>query len=386
MEGHNECSICASATELIYEPNKSAVGIQILICKVCGFVQSQKRVLGAEFQGSPVINSLSCDADYSPIRVGKQQMTDADVRNILNLNLPGIEEFNFLDMASARGHFARWARSTSQNKVVCFEPDAYMADSYTNDSSIELHIGDYRQIEILDKFDFIYSCHTLEHFRNPVDYLSFVYDHLAQSGYFYVNVPNLSGIVEVATLDDFFYDKHRVYFDPVTLQTLLKNQGFVILSEWIDSACIRLLVQKTLKPTISTNEFSYISNRELITKYVEDLDLSRRKLPSLVRELNSNLEHESTRLILGCGRMLDALITYGELDLSSFDFLVDNYLGLATKTLYGRDLYRLDSLPEITGAIQFLVVSRTSNLEIGELISNRFPTSNIFYFASILNG
>lgn len=386
MECHNKCSICGSATELIYEPKKSAVGIQILICKVCGFVQSQKTLFSVEFQGSPVINSLSCDADYSPIRVGKQQMTDVDVRNILNLKLPGIEEFNFLDMASARGHFARWARSTSQNRVVCFEPDAYMADSYTNDSNIELHIGDYRQIENLDKFDFIYSCHTLEHFINPVDYLRFVHAHLAPWGYLYVNVPNLSGVVGVATLDDFFYDKHRVYFDLVTLQTLLHNQGFVILSEWIDSACIRLLVQKTNKPTISTSGSSYVSNRELITKYIEDLDLSRRKLPSLVRELNSNLEQEATRLILGCGRMLDALITYGELDLSSFDFLVDNYLGLATKALYGRDLYRLDNLPEFMGAIQFVVVSRTSNLEIGELISNRFPTSSIFYFGSLLNG
>lgn len=386
MECHNECSICASATELIYEPKKSGIGLQILICKVCGFVQSQKTLLGTEFQGSPVINSLSCDADYSPIRVGKQQMTDADVRNILNLDLPGIEEFNFLDMASARGHFARWARSTSQNKVVCFEPDAYMADSYTNDSSIELHIGDYRQIEILDNFDFIYSCHTLEHFKNPVDYLSFVHTHLAPSGYFYVNVPNLSGVVGVATLDDFFYDKHRVYFDLVTLQTLLHNQGFVILSEWIDSACIRLLVQKTDKPTVPTSGSSYSSNRELITKYAEGLDLSRRKLPSLVRELNSNLEHESTRLILGCGRMLDALITYGDLDLTSFDFLVDNYLGLATQTLYGRRLYRLDNLPEIVGATQVIVVSRTSNLEIGALISNRFPASNIFYFGNLLDG
>jgi hypothetical protein len=83
--------------------------------------------------------------------------------------------------------------------------------------------------------------------------------------------------------------------------------------------------------------------------------------------------------------MLDALISYGELDLSSFDFLVDNYLGLATDTLYGRDLYRLDNLPEIKGAIQFVVVSRTSNLEIKDLISRKFPTSNVFFFGSLLN-
>jgi hypothetical protein len=79
------------------------------------------------------------------------------------------------------------------------------------------------------------------------------------------------------------------------------------------------------------------------------------------------------------------LISYGHLDLSSFHFLVDNYLGLATKVLYGRDLYRLDNLPEIKGGIQFVVVSRTSNLEIANLISNKFPTASIFFFASLLN-
>ena len=117
------CGICKSTTELIHSPKKSLVGLQILICTNCGFVQSEKDNPDTMFQGSPIISSLSCDADYSPIRVGKQQMTNIDVQNIEELNLPSIEKFDFLDMASARGHFARWASGVSQKEVVCLEPE-----------------------------------------------------------------------------------------------------------------------------------------------------------------------------------------------------------------------------------------------------------------------
>jgi SAM-dependent methyltransferase len=381
----SNCNLCTAETEPIYQPRNSLIGLEILICMTCGFLQSSKSQTGSSAPNSFEIDRLSCDSDYSPIRVGKQQMTESDIENIESSNLEGISNFDFLDMASARGHFATWATTKTSNKVVCFEPDEYMVHTYSDNERIQVHIGDYRGVQPMNDFDFIYSCHTLEHFRSPVDYLNFVYEHLKIQGYFYVNVPNLLGILDVAVLDDFFYDKHRVYFDQDSLCNLLQNQGFKIIAEWVDSACVRFLAIKVEKPKKITTSFNYARNRELMVNYVSALNLSRSSLPSLVNNLYEKLNQGSTRVLLGCGRMLDALITYGKLDLSKFDFLVDNYLGVATKSLYARDLYTLDNLPFTHGDLQFVVISRTSNAELGNRISKQFKNAEVLYFANLTN-
>ncbi len=385
MESEGKCNLCLGNTELVYEPKKSLIGLQILICKKCGFVQSEKSSTEKIAPGTFEIQALSCDSDYSPVRVGKQQMTNVDIQNLEALALDGIANFEFLDMASARGHFALWASSKSKQKVVCLEPDEYMIDNYADGVKIQVHIGDYREVELATQFDFIYSCHTLEHFRSPILYLNFVNSHLKANGLFYVNVPNLHGILDVVTFDDFFYDKHRVYFDPATLRHLLQGKGFEVIAEWLDVACIRLLARKVEKVNTSVITSNYQHNLDLITKYKSELSKSRASLPSLINLLNSRLNRNSVRILLGCGRMLDALVSYGHLNLNDYDYLVDNFLGLATKTLYSRDLYTIDSLPTISGPLQVVVVARTANSELGIGVLKKFPHAELVYFAEIAN-
>lgn len=380
MNNHLVCVICANPTEFLYAPKKSKIGLQILICSSCGFVQSSKSDLITENLDSGTITSLSCDADYSPIRVGKQQMTKTDIDNIDSCTLEGFADFTILDMASARGQFADWAHSKTNNRIVCIESDEYMTETYSSLGSIELHVGDYRDISLDQSFDFIYSCHTLEHFSSPRHYLSYIFDHLVEGGYFYVNVPNLSSILDSVVLDDFFYDKHRVYFDPSSLSSLLVSQGFQIVKEWIDAACLRYLVKKDAKPARELLPSNYTANHKLISSYEKVLHSSRSKLPKIVERLFQELE-EAPKVVVGCGRMLDALVSYGNLDLDSIDYLVDNFIGLATRSLYDRDLYTLDNLPVRGSDMQFIVVARTSNFELRSLISKKYEGSKIFFVA-----
>lgn len=384
MNQNDKCVICGEPTEFIYAPKKSKVDLKILICTGCGFVQSSKREISKEFLEAGIITSLSCDADYSPIRVGKQQMTKSDIDKIESCRLEGFADFSILDMASARGHFAHWAHLKTNRRVVCIESDRYMTETYSHLEYVEMHIGDYRNVSLDGQFDFIYSCHTLEHFRDPRQYLRFTFNHLCDGGYLYINVPNLSRILDSAVIDDFFYDKHRVYFDSNSLIAILKSEGFQIVEEWEDAACLRFLVKKNLRPAQNFFTSSYATNFELISKYQELIHVSRAKLPRVVESLLSLLDQDVPKVVVGCGRMLDALISYGNFDLDSIDYLVDNFLSLATESLYGRKLYTLDSLPVRTNNLHFIVVSRTSNLELERDIYNKFESPKMFFIAEFL--
>ena len=46
----NRCVICDGKLEHTHTPKKSNIGLQILICKVCGFVQSKKNLDESFFQ------------------------------------------------------------------------------------------------------------------------------------------------------------------------------------------------------------------------------------------------------------------------------------------------------------------------------------------------
>lgn len=329
------------------------------------------------------IFSLSCDADYSPIRVGKQQMTNLDIK-LISSKIENFHNISFLDMASARGHFANWAAKVSSKPVACIEPDAYMSESYLNNPNFKVYQFDYRDIEDLEEFDFIYSCHTLEHFSDPIRYLKFVHEHLSDGGLFYLNVPNFDGILDSVILDDFFYDRHRVYFDEETLLGLLRNSGFEVIAEWHDSACLRFLVRRTTEPKEKILIERYHRNRSYLEEYVSALENNRSQLPKIVSIIMGQIETNASLVVVGCGRMLDALIRYGGFPISRVNYLVDNFLGQATEKLFNQPLYRFNNFNPSETSLQFLVVARTSNLELKNEIFNRFPGSKVSFVSELL--
>ena len=380
MISRSVCAICSGELEPTYNPRNSLISLVVHLCRSCGFVQTTKSpadLVPSREQGKD-ISSLSCDADYSPIRVGKQQMTNQDLA-LIGSKIETFANLSFLDMSSARGHFALWAAEVSKQPVVCIEPDSYMSETYRNDKRLKVFQSDYRDLPNLGRFDFIYSCHTLEHFSDPVAYLSFVHDHLSEDGSFYLNVPNLEGVRDSVNLDDFFYDRHRVYFDTATLFALLVNTGFEITAEWHNSACLRFLVRKATKPDAKISISRYAENKSILLRYMSGLAHNRSRLPEIVSSIISNLKPESTLVIVGCGRMLDALIKYGEFPIKRATYLVDNFLGLATDFLYGQRLFRFDNFTPSEENLHFLIVARTSNTELGREISRRFPNSVISF-------
>ena len=177
----NRCKICFGKTEAVYSPKGSLISLQIVLCSRCGFVQTKKSetVTRSSSVNDSKIYSLSCDADYSPIRVGKQQMTNYDIQ-LISSKIHFSSHISFLDMASARGHFANWAAKVSNEPVVCIEPDSYMTESYRNNQNFKVYQSDYRDIEDLEEFDEFYSIYLLfeNYARDNMDLTEIAYESI----------------------------------------------------------------------------------------------------------------------------------------------------------------------------------------------------------------
>jgi len=363
-----KCNFC-KGTELsdCYEPKKSKINLLIQVCKSCGLVQAKydsgtyEAINDRSYNENAQINKISCDADYSEIRVGKQQMAQKPF-NVLAKHAYTSEINNVLDMRSARGDFALAALSAlGLSYIYCIEQDTYMSKDYKNDSRIKLHSGKYRDFNADRQFDLVYSCHTLEHYRDPDSNLGFIANQLRDGGYLYLDVPNLGSIADGDHFDDFFYDKHLFYFTPSHLKVWVESKGFEVL-ECAEGASIEILARRvsSAKETIRGNDVNEFERALLLIKdYSLNLAKNRAKCETASSEISIWAKKHDKVAVYGCGRLLDTFIEYGGLSLDSFNWLIDNFLSKATSDLYGRKVLSESS---IDGALPDAVLVMTRNM------------------------
>lgn len=365
----NRCVICDGKLEHIHTPKKSNIGLQILICKVCGFVQSKKNLDDSFFQNkknkeSNKIQYLSCDSDYSEGRVGKQQMVN-DAKNIIQNNKSLLTKNPcVLDMSSARGHFIEYISQYSPKEIVGFEQDKYMVKSYKDVDDFNILNIDYRDYKENKIFDLIYSCHTLEHYSNPIQYFEFIVNHLHKDGLLLVDVPNLDMLNTGLALDDFFYDKHRTYFEKRILKYIFSLFSMEIIDEIESRSTLVFLVKKVLKtkkPKLPDGNYDF--NKLNINKYLKNLSKNRKKSRNVVRLINDEISTKQNSKIIfyGAGRLFDALIKYGNLPIKDIDYLIDNHLSTATDQIHGIKLFNENLLDKIDDGIIFICAKSSSN-------------------------
>jgi len=200
------CNLCGGSCSHVYTPIGSRVGLELHICRNCGFLQTTKSSEPPQ-QENDIFRGLSCDADYSNVRVGKRQMLD-NTKTLIDQALNLVDQKpRILDMAAGRGDFLDYARSRQPSRLVGFEPDEYMVKDSEAIQFADFHYGDYRNMSREEKFDFVYSCHSLEHFSNPSGYFDFVGSILSPNGVFFLDVPNVHEADKGLVLDEYFYDK-----------------------------------------------------------------------------------------------------------------------------------------------------------------------------------
>lgn len=355
-----QCAYCnTELTEAAYRPARSKIGLEICVCSACGLVQGRadfdayQRINDMHLPAKSVVDHISADADYSEIRVGKQQMAPKAF-DILNRNVDVSRFKTVLDMRSARGHFALGALEQFGLDVIdCIEPDEYMNVGYRDNAKIRLHQGSYKSFAASPgSYDLVYSCHTLEHYRSPGEYLDYVRSCMAPDGVFLLDVPDFDTIQAEDNFDDFFYDKHLFYFREQHLGHWLETAGFSIISASKSSGSIEFLLSKRRDAddrkfgSLDGNENAR-ETRQLIDRYALNLTENRAKCQEMVENLYEALGNKKSIAAFGCGRLFDTMLKYGAMDPNRFNFLIDNFLADATPTLYGKPLAKQSILNDL---------------------------------------
>lgn len=377
-----ECVVCESIeSETIYNPINSKIDLQINICKSCGHIFGDYDISKFEEtnrnKNNDAFSHLSCESDYSEVRVGKQQMVDYFFNSYEKYSNEK-DIINVLDFKSARGDFAiRCLDYFNLSSIDCIEEDEYMTKSYKEDQRINISHQKYYEAFPNKKYDLIYSCHSMEHYRNPRNVLINIHERLNDDGLFYIDVPNINCISGIYNIDDFFYDKHLHYFNSELLISLVEQIGFDVLVNETTQNNIGILFKKSIKKKVSYKNL-YEQNKKIVEDYKVNLNYNRIKIQKNCKQINDLFDESKNNAILGCGRALDAMIKYGDLDLNKFNFFIDDFLIKATNSVYGRKLIKTESINDLDGILVLVKNPNNKILEKMQKINLKITYNEIF--------
>lgn len=228
------------------------------------------------------------------------------------------------------------------------------------------------------KFDLIYSCHSLEHYRDPLKNLRLMISHLSVDGSIYLEVPNAEAMTSRFVVEEFFYDQHKSYFYESVLTKAVESVGLKICNSQTDSSAIRLILKRNDRQQTSIKSGDNLSTivRSNVENYAEKLRENRMRLPSIVSNWNLDTQNKSLGIV-GCGRMLDALVTYGGLKVEDKTQLYDSILSKIDYFRRGNQVMALSSIAD-NRPNQVVIAANSSANELTKRVQELSPDSEVF--------
>ena len=155
------------------------------------------------------------------------------------------------------------------SRVLGVEPSGYLA-KIAIDSGVPTQVdlfGRHTEEKIDEIFDICLSSYTLDHVRNPVEYLQTAYRILNNGGIIAFEVHNLEKIIE-RTEYCLFEHEHTIYMMPADARRFVERQGFKVLAiDPIPSEEVRgnslILVAKKIPKEIEHHDDERFHNLQL---------------------------------------------------------------------------------------------------------------------------
>lgn len=376
------CDLCGGGRlEARYRAPSGQRGIEVFICQDCGLVQSLPR--RAHVSHRPV--AVSSGADWGNVRYGKGFRADAALDLIARhreLSTAG----RCLDVGANRGVFVERLRQRAPGaSVLAVEPDTRVRAAAADSPGVEWVDARIEDVSLPQAaFDLVHCSHTLEHVASAAGVLHQLRNALSPTGLLYLEVPNIAFIGRDDVVEEWFIDKHLYHFSLRTLKNMAAMAGLQPLEdgEYIDDENLVLLLRPA-EPAGATRDSAACKEAEaLLSAYRETLGRNRARLAAAARHIESLARGE--RLVFwGAGRIFDALVIQGELDLSAIAGLVDRYLPDYVESMHGLPLQRPEEIASLAPD-RVIIASREYLGEIREELERLLPGCPSVGFGDLL--
>lgn len=333
--------------------------MEVYVCGLCGLVQSFSTV---PYQSRPP-GSMSADADRSSYRYTKDVISDryekaftqfVDFKSIVTV----------LDVGSNRGAFINWLETRYPGKQITgIEPDPTVIGGYSSLPNVSVQACRFEHAQLPENhFDFAYCAHTLEHADSARELLLGICRALKPSGLFFLAVPNL--LFHNDLIEEIFIDPHTYHFNFFLLKNFVGQIGFSVEYAGEPGEADVVLLLKKQEADESQLAFTKIDSK-LATKalaeiasYKDYIHSNRLALKVSVERLTEAAKTQKV-VIWGGGRILDALVRFGGLDLGKIHMVVDKFLYRYVNQLHGCKLESPEALKhEDPNAILVYIASR----------------------------
>jgi SAM-dependent methyltransferase len=217
----NAIAIWTGSDDKFFRNHK--VECKIFQCKECGHIQqfpsvSTDQLLEEIYSSTSAQASSSLGDGNWGLERAKLVFDEINIDSSVN---------SVLEIGCADGFMLKYLQSLGIKEVEGIEPSL---DKSCQINGMKLHKAFATKFFSLDrKFDFIYSICVFEHIQNMNDIMGFVDNHLSDKGILFFEVPN--GEISIRFNDpNLFIHEHIHYYTKKSLCTLLKRNGFKLLS------------------------------------------------------------------------------------------------------------------------------------------------------------
>ena len=370
-----KCGICDGSLTEIFKIPDSNRGNTICVCNQCSILQlvespdydATKDPHSLRFSGERHIEAAQ-GAMWGNIRHGKGLRFDAH-KDLLEKTLLQSKPKIVFDDGANRGHFGRYINKNFPDiEYRGCEPDPICFESYVDNGTPEIiqsYTEDYKED---NKFDFIYSVHTLEHVDSVKDHMEKIFNMMNDGATFFLDLPNSENInFEDYIFEEYFVEKHKYNFMLEDVLNILIHSGISIDIVSSDPFNLTVIGKKrsgakfelaNIKGSDSKTEIQ----KNNILNYYQKMELTNQIFSSACQKINE-FKKDKEVIIYGGGRLLLGFFDSG-LENNNIIHIIDNYLFDKTKSCNGLPLKNESVLDDSEKNTPIIIFARSSTESI----------------------